>query len=232
MFSTKIVVVLLLTIGFPTLYLSIDRVNGGMGAAMLNSMSEAGITSLRAQDLSMDSFGSGGFNRLSSWFIFTVINVFLLLVISIVILIRNYFLYFIGYLFFPLSLGLLAAAVRGGDFMEGSRFQDKANRFMVHGLYYSISAFVSVVISVFLFKAGTVVMSTIPAPENSEIKMVEALSSFSLSAFFYLLFLGFVIWLWKYKIHPAVGALVAKFFNRVFFPDAGNFSPSDFVSAL
>lgn len=231
-FLAKVGLVLAVTVGFPAMYGWLDKVNAGMSEAMLRSMSEAGITTLRAQDLSMDAFGSGGFNRFSSWFPFTILNVVILFAISVVVLIRNYFLYFVGYFFFPTALGLLAAAVRGGDFMEGTSLRDRANRFLVHGLYYSLSAFVSVVLSVFLFKIGTIVFSTIPAPEGTGRKMVEELSSFSLSAFFYLLFLGYVIWLWRKKIHPATGAWVAKVFSRVFFPESGTFSPADFVGSL
>lgn len=82
-----------------------------------------------------------------------------------------------------------------------------------------------------MFKIGTLIFASIPAPEGNGLSMLENIKSFGFSCFFYFLYLLGTLYFWKNKLHPATTEVIDNLVRKVFMGGASTRS-SDFLGGV
>lgn len=96
------------------------------------------------------------------------------------------------------------------------------------GLFWAISLFISVVISIVLFKILSLFFGFVGSVELSGKSILDNIGAFGLDAMVYILAIVAVMWAWYKWILPTVYATISEFFTGIFMPQAQRMHVGDF----
>lgn len=229
-FFAKFWIVLLVTIWFPSIYGWLEHINQSMWSVIVESLNQSWVSGITEASISLDKFWNGWFNHLSTWtFIVGIINIPLLLVISLIIVARNLVLFMMSYVFFVFAIFLMMGSLMKHNIFEGTKTSDKILAFWSKSLFWALSMFISVIISIFLFKIWILILGSIPGIEGNWRSIIENIGWFGISTLLYLWYLLWILIITVKYIHPAVTSFVDGIFTNIFLSADGAFTSKDFI---
>ncbi len=221
LFLLKVWFTILFIVLFPFLYWGLQSVLMSFETSLIDATS--GLSSLDQTNvvewIRMDVFNLWALTSITLWTVlFFIPNVLLLLWISLIIYIRDMFLLVLLNVFFLSAVWFLWGTLKKENIFEWNTVSAKMTKFSVYAMFWIIALFITVVITIFIFKFITVIWATIPSIETNGVSFVWNLSNFSIDAFVYLLSLILIIFFGKKTLLKSVFNGVSNFLTWIFFP--------------
>jgi hypothetical protein len=222
LFLIKVWIILMFVAFFPLLYKWLQSLLVWFQSSLIDSVNWLiDIDSKSVIDwIRMDVFDIWWLTTLTWWFIFILFNIVLLIIISFIVVIRDIFLLFLLNVFFLTAVWFLWWSLKQDNIFEWGGMWNKITKKLVLWMFWIISAFVTAILTIFIFQVLTVMLATIPSIEVAWLSIVWNLSSFSIDAFIYLLLLVWILFFWRNFLIKWVYAVVSDFLMDIFFPQS------------
>lgn len=155
-----------------------------------------------------------------SWFVW-LINLFILLIVGLIIVVRNLFILVVITLFPLTAVWFILWIFKENNIFDSNDVSSKFSRYSSFAIFWVISMLLSVAVSIFAFKLVSIAMATIPSLFWDEWEsMLEAVSRFSWDALLYFIILIVILAFTFKKLHKYLFNVVSNFFIGILFPQA------------
>lgn len=215
-FVIKLIIILAFTIWFWAFYNLLKWVLANAEEVLLSWLEQITQSQYSKQAIELSIFDTSWGASLTWWWVlWFIFNAILLLVISMIVRIRDGFLYFLSLILLITSSWLLIGSTKSNNI--GWSAISKGGKFLSKWFYLAVSVYVSFVIHILFLKLVTVILLTLPSIENSSVTFIDSLSTMGISTFIYLLLILVSFWLYVRFIIPITYNVVSAFFHDIFF---------------
>ena len=229
-FFWRLALILCLTIGFPALYEGLRTGVDSFGNYLEGMVKEVSGSTGENGGVKVYEFIVRGVRNSSFLSVIGYLfNLLLILIISLIVTLRDFFLQVISIVFLLCSVGFVLS--RPEDTAETTGWRKKAAGGLTDAAFWVISIFLTAAATVAVTKAVSVLLMAVPSLTEKNGSIISNVNRFGLDTFVYLLTIILCVASW-YWILPWCEKIVAGTLRKTLFPKAGAFSTATVTDDL